>query len=478
MIISLIAATYSADACLVIMKNVFFCLIFNLASLFPTIAQQTQLKRIDSLMHVANDRGVFNGTILVAQNGQVIYHKAWGYADASKTKPLTTNMLFDIGSISKEFNGVSILLLKEQGKLKLEDPVSKYVPGLPDWAGKVQLKHLISYTSGLPNFTAQSDETDEQLLNYLKGLKALSFEPGTAYIYAHANVYLQKRVIEKVSGIPYAAFADQYIFQPCGMNHSIMDADLNTPNVAKAFDNDFKFTPYIQLTTGFPRLTTADLYKFVTRLEAFKIISQDSFNQLAVNFPGGESSLGTTGFKDGKLQWHRHQGSNSNYEALIYTDHVQGVSIVMETNNQNFKVDAIKTAILHILKNDPFTVPKKSVYLDIRDKVLINLDQGLAFYREIKAHAQDKYDFSFEAGDLISTGKYLQRRNRYDDAIRIYALAAPLCVRSADTSYAYELTAECYLKKADRMQAKTWYTKALATDSLNKNAASMLSTLP
>jgi CubicO group peptidase (beta-lactamase class C family) len=459
------------------MKRIFFGLIFNLALFIPAIAQHTQPERIDSLMRAANDRGVFNGTILVTQNGQIIYEKAWGYANADKNKLLTTNMLFDIGSISKEFNGVSILLLKEQGKLRLEDPVSKYIPGLPEWADKVQLKYLLNYTSGLPNFTAQSDETDEQLLNYLKGLKALGFEPGTAYTYAHANVYLQKRIIEKVSGLSYAAFADQYIFKPCGMKHSIMDAALDRSDVAKAFDNDFKPTPYIQLTTGFPRLTSADLYKFITRLEAFKIISQESFNQLAANFPGGESSLGTTGFKDGKLQWHRHQGSNSNYEALIYTDHVQGVSMVMETNNQNFKVDAIKTAILHILKDEPFTVPKKSVYLDIRDKVLSNFEQGLAFYREIKAYGQDKYDFSFEAGDLISTGKYLQRRNRYDDAVRIYALAAPLCVRSADASYAYELTAECYLKKADKIQAKIWYEKALATDAGNKNAKGMLSTL-
>lgn len=472
-----IAATYAVSSCLVTMKRIFFSLIFNFALFVPAIAQQTQLKRIDSLMQIANDRGVFNGTILVAKNGQVIYDKAWGYANADKNKLLTTSMLFDIGSISKEFNGVSILLLKEQGKLKLEDPVSKYIPDLPEWAGKVQLKYLINYTSGLPNFTAQSDETDEQLLNYLKGLKMLSFEPGTAYTYAHANVYLQKRVIEKVSGLPYAVFVDKYIFKPCGMKHSIMDADLNRPDVAKAFDNDFKPTSYLQLTTGYPRLTSADLYTFITRLEAFKIISQESFDQLSLNFSGGESSLGTTGFKDGKLQWHRHQGSNSNYEALIYTDHVQGVSIVMETNNQNFKVDAIKTAILHILKDEPFTVPKKSVYLDIRDKVLNNFDQGLAFYHEIKAKGQDKYDFGFQAGDLISTGKYLQRRNRYDDAIRIYALAAPLCVRPADTSYVYELTAECYLKKADKVQAKFWYEKALATDAENKNAKSMLSAL-
>jgi CubicO group peptidase (beta-lactamase class C family) len=434
----------------------------------------SQLKHIDSLMQIAAGRGVFNGTLLVAKHGATIYHKAWGYANAEKTKQLTTGMLFDIGSISKEFNGTSIMLLKEQGKIKLDDPVSKYLKNLPDWADKVQLKHLINYTSGLPNFKAQSDETDNELLDSLKDLQKLKFEPGSAYSYAHANVYLQKRIIEKVSGLSYAEFVNKYIFRPCGMKQSVMDADLSRRDVARAFDNDFNATPYIQNTTGYARLSAADLYRFITRLEAFEIISKESFDQLSLNFPGGESSLGTTGFKEGKLLWHRHQGSNSNYEALIYTDHVQDIAVVMETNNQNFKVDAIKGAVLAILQDKHFTIPKKSVYLDIRDKMLKDMDKGLAFYQQIKVKGQDQYDFGFEAGDLISTGKYLQRRNRFDDSIRLYTLAAPLCARNTDLSYAFELSAECYLKKGDKVQAKTWYEKALVADGGNKNAKGML----
>jgi CubicO group peptidase (beta-lactamase class C family) len=461
----------------IIMKLFFACLISFLAILGTAHAQNLQIKRIDSLMEAANRRGVFSGTILVAQKGKIMYHKAWGFADAGQTRPLTTDMLFDIGSIAKEFNGVSIMLLKEQSKLDLEDPVSRYLTGLPQWADQVKIKHLINYTSGLPNFTAQSNETDMQLLDSLRSLKSLKFEPGSAYIYSHANVYLQRRIIEEISQLSYADFAKKFIFKPCGMERSIMDADLSRPDVAKAFDNDFKPTPYIQLTSGFVRLTVADLYKFVTRLEQFGIVSKASFDALAANFPGGESSLGSTAYENGKLKWHRHQGSNSNYEALIYTDHQENVSIVMATNNQNFKVDAIKTAILAILKDEPFNVPRKSLYLDIRDKVLNNMKSGLAFYDEIRANKRDQYDFSFEAGDLISTGKYLQRRNRYDDAITIYSLAAPLCSRPSDLSYVYELTAECFLKKGEKAEARSWYEKAVATDTKNKNAQGMLSTL-
>jgi hypothetical protein len=89
--------------------------------------------------------------------------------------------------------------------------------------------------------------------------------------------------------IIYANFVSKFIFKPCGMQHSLMDADLSRLDVAKAFDNEFKPTPCIQLTTGFVRLTVADLYRFVTRLEQFEIISKASFDKLAANFPDGES---------------------------------------------------------------------------------------------------------------------------------------------------------------------------------------------
>jgi CubicO group peptidase (beta-lactamase class C family) len=459
--------------------RLFSLLALAIVATLPATAQtRQQINSIDSLMKAANARGIFNGNILIAQQGKIIYHKAWGYADASRTQALSTDMRFDIGSISKEFNGVAIMLLQEQEKLKLEDPVSRYISGLPLWADSVQIRHLISYTSGIPSFTTQANETDEQLSTYIKNLKALSFSPGTAYLYTNGNVYLQRRIIEKISGMSYAAFISKYIFAPIGMKHSNVDADLGGKDVAKAFDNDFNPTPYLQKSTGFVRLTAADLYAFATKLESFGLISENSFKALAVNFPGGESSLGSTSFENGKLQWHRHQGSNSGYETLLYTDHSHGAAIVMQTNNQNFKVDALKTAILQILRNQPFSIPKKSVYLDIHDKVVNDMEKGLAFYRNIRANSQDKYDFSFEAGDLISTGKYLQRRNLYDDAISLYQLAAPLCVRNSDLSYAYELTGECYLKKGDSAQAKIWYNRALEKDPGNKNAKGMLANIP
>lgn len=206
-------------------------------------------------------------------------------------------------------------------------------------------------------------------------------------------------------------------------------------------------------------------------------MSEKSLAELAVNFPGGESSLGSTGFENGKLIWHQHQGSNSNYEATIYSWLPDSITIVMMTNNQQMKVLPLKTALMNVLQNKPVIVPKKSFYLEIREKMLTSADSGLAYYHELKAYHQDKYDFSFEIGDLISTGKYVGRRAHYDDAIRIYRLAAELPARAGDKSYAYELIGQAFQSKNDKEQALLNYKKALEIDPENKNAAGMIEAL-
>ncbi len=433
--------------------------------------------RIDSLMRTANDRGIFNGNILVARKGKIIYSSALGYAQADKSKKLDREMIFDIGSISKEFNGVAIMILKDRKLLSIEDPISKFLPELPDWATKVKIRHLISYTSGIPIFDALATETDSVIQKNLLSLKTLKFEPGTAYIYNHYNVYLQMRIIEQVSGLKYADFIKKNILEPLKMKHSFVDYPTSAERMAKAFDSEMRPVNYTQGMSGWVRLNITDLYKWTAALDSYKIISAESYRELAVNFAGGESSLGSTGFEGEQLLWHQHQGSNSNYEALLYHNLKDALTIVMMTNNQQMKVHGLKSAIIAIVKNEAFTIPKKSVYLEVREKMLNDIDKGIAYYKNLKAQQQESYDFSFEIGDLISTGKYLQRRARYDDAIRIFAMAVELDAIPADVSYGYELMAETYLKKGNKTDAITWYQKAISIDSNNKNAKGMIATL-
>jgi CubicO group peptidase (beta-lactamase class C family) len=437
-------------------------------------AQNKITARIDSVMQIASKRGIFNGNILVIKNGKTLYKGSLGYADASKKNKLSEDMLFDIGSITKEFNGTSIMILKERKLLSLDDPISKFFPTLPDWANKVKVRNLINYTSGIPIFDALANETDSVIWSNLTSLKQLKFEPGTTYIYNHYNVYLQDRIIEKLSGMSYAEFVRKNIFLPCKMENAVIDYPTDAAWIAKAFDNESKPTTYAQGMTGWVRLPAMDLYRWANALDNYKVITEESYKELAVNFPGGESSIGSTGFENNKLVWHRHQGSNSNYEALLFNNLKDSITVIMMTNNQQMKVDGIKDAIFAIVKNAPVAVPKKSVYLEIREKMLADIDKGIAYFNQLKANGQENYDFSFEIGDLISSGKYLQRRARYDDAIRLFEMAVKLDAKPNDISYGYELMGECYVKKNEKDNALKAYSKAVEIDPGNKNAKGVL----
>lgn len=126
-------------------------IIFLLFLTNNVFAQTEGTKQIDSLMQRSNKIGIFNGNVLISKNNKIIYNASFGYTDASKTNQLTTDYRFNIGSITKEFSAVALMQLKEQGKLKLNDKVSKFIPELPKWANEVTIKNLLQYTSGMPD---------------------------------------------------------------------------------------------------------------------------------------------------------------------------------------------------------------------------------------------------------------------------------------------------------------------------------------
>ncbi|WP_168207870.1 serine hydrolase [Spirosoma sp. KCTC 42546] len=453
--------------------KLFYLSIWGLYSVH-SFAQNQLSTRIDSLMQAAHQLGVFNGNVLVVHKGTIQYRNSLGYADGSRSKKMTLDRLFDIGSIAKEFNGVGLLLLQQQGKLSLNNRLSQYLNGLPAWADSIQLKHLINYTSGLPISGATSDQ---QLLAELKSLKTLAFRPGKAYAYSYSNVYLQHRVIEVVSGQGYNAFITDQLLKPMQMNHTFMDLPVTAPEMARAFDSNFKESTYDQQMSGWPRLSIDDLYSWLVKLDSYQLVNKAAMQALAVDLGGNESSLGHAVFKADKLSWHQHHGSNYNYEALMTHDVENNIVVILMTNSQQFKVHALTNSIIAILKGQPYMVPRRSLYLDLREKVLADFNQGLAFYRAVREHQQDRYDLSFEIGDLVNTGKYIMRRQRYDDAIRLFELSATLNGKLSDYSYIYQLIADCYTKQGLKQLAILYYQEAVEKDPTNENAKGYLAEL-
>ncbi len=173
----------------------------------------------------------FTGAVLVARKGEPVFRKAYGMADREWDVPNTPETKFRLGSITKQFTAALILRLEEQGKISLEDPVSKYYPDAPKTWAKITIHHLLTHTSGIPSYTALPDFFPKHSRDPLTpaGIMKLTqdspleFEPGTKFSYDNSGYILLGYVIEKVTGRSYAANLQENIFGPLGMKDSGYD---------------------------------------------------------------------------------------------------------------------------------------------------------------------------------------------------------------------------------------------------------------
>src|SRR6476646_2357934 len=176
--------------------------------------------------------GKFMGTVLVAQDGKILVDKAYGFANLEWEVPNTPTTKFRLGSITKQFTAASILLLEERGKLKVEDPVKKYMPDAPAAWDKITIFHVLTHTSGIPSLTSFPDfetheaqaMTPEKLVEWFRD-KPLEFEPATKWNYSNSGYILLGYLIEKISGQSYSDFVQQNIFTPLGMKDSGYDSN-------------------------------------------------------------------------------------------------------------------------------------------------------------------------------------------------------------------------------------------------------------
>jgi CubicO group peptidase (beta-lactamase class C family) len=175
----------------------------------------------------------FNGAVIVAQQGVILYEAYFGYADMHKKDTLTPNSAFQLASVSKTFTGTGILMLAQENKLKLSDSVQQYIPGFP-YHG-VTIEHLLSHRSGLPNYLYcfehlrklnGPEPNNDSVISWFVNSDSVPgpfAPPGRNFSYNNTNFILLASIIEKVSKLSYPEFLKQYIFLPLGMDHTFVD---------------------------------------------------------------------------------------------------------------------------------------------------------------------------------------------------------------------------------------------------------------
>jgi CubicO group peptidase (beta-lactamase class C family) len=190
----------------------------------PTTDSATAVDRIFATWNTQQTPGCAVG---VARNGQTILERAYGMANLEYDVPNTPATIFEAGSVSKQFTAAAILLLAQQGKLSLDDPVSRYIPELPDYRTPITIRHMLNHTSGLRDWGTVAlatgwprgtrTHTHAHVLDIVSRQRSLNYTPGAEYLYSNTGYNLAAIIVARVSGMSFAEFTRKNLFEPLGM---------------------------------------------------------------------------------------------------------------------------------------------------------------------------------------------------------------------------------------------------------------------
>jgi len=435
------------------------------------------------------ERGQFNGAVLVAEKGEIIYRKAFGKANFQTEADFTPETPSNIGSVTKQFAAMAIMILAERNKLGYDDSVSKYVPELSSTAhfSRITLRHLLTHTSGIPDYGdlgIDDSGLDQKglIAALLKREDALA-KPGLKYRYSNPGYALLGIVVERVSGKRFGDFLEQEIFKPAGMSSTFV---YDSPS-KRSSGTAVGYGQFGQVDDGDPTAipgdggmysTVDDLFKWDRALYTDQLVRQSA---LVEAFSPGKVEQGASSYGFGwnivdesgnKYLW--HQGNQAGFRAFIGRRFTDRVTVIMLTNKGNSKRLDINTAIQNILADKPYVLPRQSgaekLYKTIHDS---GIQTAINTYNNLKNAKSADYDLG--ETELNTLGyQLLYADKRVSDAIAILKLNA---TEHPASSNAFESLGEAYRQNGERDLAISSYQTSVKLDPTNGHAAATLKEL-
>jgi CubicO group peptidase (beta-lactamase class C family) len=360
------------------MRQLFALLLLSLSA----VAQNTQ--RMDEVVRSYADQQKFMGSVLVAKGDQVVFQKSYGYANLEWKTPNVDDGKYRLGSITKQFTAACILLLEEQGKLSTSDPVKKFYAEAPAAWDKVTLHHLLSHTSGIPNFTSFPDygstetlpTTPEKLILRFRD-KPLDFAPGTKWDYSNSNYILLGYIVEQASGMPYGDFLQKNIFDKLGMKDTGLDT---RPRILE--HRVYGYTPapqgivntgYIDMSIPFSAgalySTTGDLLKWSNGLFGGKLLKPESLTKMTTPVLQDYAyGLGVVTKNGRKLIDHGGGIEGFNTHIAYYPD--DQLTVITLANLNGPAADELAVKLAAIAHNEPVTLPNERREIPVAPAIL------------------------------------------------------------------------------------------------------------
>jgi CubicO group peptidase (beta-lactamase class C family) len=341
--------------------------------------------RLDQIVRFRVEQKEFTGSVLVAKGDQIVLSKAYGLANREWNIANTPTTKFRIGSVTKQFTAAAILLLEEQGKLKLDDFVKTHWPDAPAAWDKVTIFHLLTHTSGIHSVTdipeyktwQLSETTPEKVIRHVRDLP-LDFPPGSKFDYSNSGYILLGYLVERISGQPYAEFLREKIFIPLGMKDSGVDSNTEiierrasgySPGPHDAILN----ADYVNMTfphgAGAVYSTSEDLWRWNRGVFGGKLLSSASLQKMTTPFKDGYAfGVGVVTENGRKVISHSGgiQGFNTN---LTYFPDEQ-ITIAVLANLNGEAPDQLTKQLTAVIHGEAVVLPSEKKEIQVTEESL------------------------------------------------------------------------------------------------------------
>ena len=321
--------------------------------------------KINNLLALLSEYGMFSGCVLVANKGHLIYNGAFGYANREIQKRTTSDSVFYIASVSKQLTAMSIMLLEHAGVLSFSDALSDFLPEFHTYAEKVTIEHLLTHTSGIPDHYVSGiykpDLTNGHVVEFLLRQNKIDFEPGECFRYSNGGYVLLALIAEQVSGQKFHSLLKSQIFEPLGMSKTVV-FDESKPAIrdrAIGYNADGALNDYEILTTGEGGVfsTVGDLFKWDRALHSEILIPthklKRAFSPHTLNH-GKKSNYGygwaLKEYQNESLV--SHGGRMSGYRSYIERNiHSENTIIILNNSSSFMTLEDLPAAIRRMLQN-------------------------------------------------------------------------------------------------------------------------------
>jgi CubicO group peptidase (beta-lactamase class C family) len=345
---------------------------------------QTPDARLDQIVEAHVKNHDFMGSVLVAKGDDVIMSQGYGSADLEWNIPNSPTTKFRLGSVTKQFTATCVLLLEEKGKWNVNDPVKKYMPDAPPAWDKVTIYHLLTHTSGIPNFTGfpeykdwESKPTSPAELVARFRDKPLEFDPGTKWNYSNSGYALLGYLVEKMSGQTYQQFLQENIFTPLGMKDSGFDSNAQIiPQRASGYSpgkDGPENTGFINMTVPFSAgslySTTLDLLKWERGLFGGKVLSPASLKEMTTPFKSDYAFGLFISEANGRKKIDHGGGIEGFNTELAYYPEDQLTVVVLANLNGNAPAE-IATQLAAIIHGEKVVLPSERKEIKLPTEVL------------------------------------------------------------------------------------------------------------